>query len=108
MTTLKQNLLNLAAQVAHGEYDGAKGAERLHNQVIRLWRGVEFAPPEGVSEIRYTVGDSAKVAVEIASTLTPETEPEDDAAAVCSEKRRHGVFARQGTTCPKCGWNKEA
>lgn len=44
MNPLKTNLLNLAAQAAHGMLDDEN---HLRNQIMRLWRGVDFDPVQG-------------------------------------------------------------
>jgi hypothetical protein len=44
---LQGNLVALAAQVLNGDYQGVGGEERLRNQVMRLYRGAEFAMPSG-------------------------------------------------------------
>lgn len=43
---LKDSLLGLAGQVLAGRYDD-HDEEYLRNQVMRLYRGAEFAPPAG-------------------------------------------------------------
>lgn len=56
----KENLLGLAGQVLAGQYEG-RSEDYLRTQVMRLYRGAEFAPPAGVTLGLLEVGVADRV-----------------------------------------------
>ena len=107
-TRLHQNLLNLAARVTAGEYDAHDGEPRLKDQVMRLWRGADFTPPEAASTATATATHIAEPPAPTIGLFTepgaPDALPTTPQPEACQNRRRHGSLKSKGETCT-CGYN---
>lgn len=139
LTKTERNVVNLAGQVLAGEFteqhEDDKPEERLRNQVMRLWRGVDFEAPEegrlylvtdepggvlGQEKDEGGEGDehpSSETGSQPSPTASPEPDQQDASPESkpfqdgCEEASKHAVVARPGTkyeACPGCGGTHKA
>lgn len=101
---LMQNLANLNARAASGEYhtpEGQPDDDRLLNDVMRLYRLVNFdapTPPKAPAPFTDVVAERA------ASEEAPA--PVAERPAKCPNARKHGPLSAKGEACPDCGYQK--